>query len=218
VLRSLRLKEYLFKPRWHFSGAVPGFLPLDRTVMKSARAIFVIALAAVLSACAPNAIRSQSDFHTAYSFSNFSLYHAKRDTRVDVIGDHFGLTQSAFAKVVTKAMYGNHPGAPTHFTLTPGPSAEKNLRVIMAFNIEPSHYLCSAGKREPRIVKGQTVLQAAWCWGDRTDSYVMAWTKETKLGDPNFTKLIAEATQELFPQDIGNWLRNKNRRPTLIIN
>jgi hypothetical protein len=186
--------------------------------MKFTRAISITTLAIALSACAPSAIRSQADFHTAYSFSNFSLYHANRDTRVDVIGDRFGLSQSAFAKLVTKAMYGNHLGAPARFTATPGVSAEKNLRVIMAFNMAPSAYLCSVGQRTPRLVKGKTTLQAAWCWGERTDSYVMAWTAKTRPGAPNFTKLIAEATQELFPEHIDNQLRKPNRRPKLIIN
>jgi hypothetical protein len=186
--------------------------------MKSVIPTSVAILATFLVACAPSAIRSQSDYHTAYSFGDFAVYHAKRDTRVDVIGDHFGLNKSAFAKTVTKAMYGNHPGGPANFTATPGPSAEKNLRVIIAFNVEPVHYLCSAGKLEPKFVKDKTVVQAAWCWGDRTNSYVVAWTQATKPGSQKFKELISEAPQELLPQDIGNRLRNKNNRRNLIIN
>lgn len=186
--------------------------------MKSAIPTSVTILVTFLVACAPSAIRSQSDYHTAYSFGDFAVYHAKRDTRVDILGDRFGLNKSAFAKTVTEAMYGNHPGIPANFTATPGPSAEKKLRVIIAFNVEPAHYLCSIGKLAPKPIKGKTVLQAAWCWGDRTNSYVVAWTQATKPGSQKFKELVAEAIQELFPQDIGNRLRNKNNRRNLIIN
>lgn len=160
----------------------------------------VVALG-LASACAPGAVKTQQNLNRSYDFSNFSSYHQGKDTRVVVLGDTFGMDAGAFADGVTAAMQGQNPGRPTNFTTAPGPSAEKNFRVVMAFNVAPIHYdLCNGAKVTPRTAGGETTLQAAWCWEDRTESYVRAWTAPVQPNDPRFQELVARTTRELFPQ------------------
>jgi hypothetical protein len=98
-------------------------------------------------------------------------------------------------------MQGQHAGPPAHFTTRPGPSAEKGLRVVMAFDTKPvGGSLCSTKAFEPGSYDGETVLHAAWCWEDRTESEVWAWAGVvTGVEDPKFRSLIAETTMDLFP-------------------
>ncbi|MFT5538856.1 MAG: hypothetical protein ACI82H_000369 [Alphaproteobacteria bacterium] len=154
---------------------------------------------ALTGACANKTMVTDTDYRDSYNPLNFSLYHGNRDTRVSVAGDTLGTDSGNFATAVTKAMYGNHDGQRTNFTTNPGPSAEKNLHVIMAFNVEQDRYLCeTGGKLVSKSVPGKTVLQGAWCWGDQTQSYVLAMAPATKPGEPAFSNLISETTQDLF--------------------
>ena len=80
---------------------------------------------------------------------------------------------AAFARAVTDRMQGANEGRRTNFTTTPGKSAEKNLRVVMAFNAAPGGYdLCDGKAIETKPRKDVLALSAAWCFGDRQDSMV----------------------------------------------
>jgi hypothetical protein len=151
------------------------------------------------SACANTTMVTDTDYRDSYDPLNFSLYHGNRDTRVNVIGDSLGTDSRNFAAAVTKAMHSNHIGQRTNFTPTPGPSAEKNFHVIMAFNVDQDRGLCERGDKLPaQTTPGKTLLQGAWCWGNQTQSYVLAMAPSTKPGDRMFNKLISETTQDLF--------------------
>jgi hypothetical protein len=155
-------------------------------------------------ACANSTMIVDTDYRDSYDPLNFNLYHGNRDTRVSVIGDTLGTNSRNLSTAVTKTMYGNHEGQRTNFTTNPGPSAEKNLHVIMAFNVEHNSYLCeTGGKLESKPTAGKTELQGAWCWGNQTQSYTLATAPSTRPGDPAFKSLVAETTQELFgpPED-----------------
>lgn len=152
------------------------------------------------SACAPGAVSVQRDLNPSYNFQNFASYHQGKDTHVVIQGDTFGLDAPAFGEQVTAAMQGKNWGRPTNFTTHPGPSATENLRVVMAFNAAPiQHGLCDGANVTPRKAGDKTTLQAAWCWEDRTESYVRAWTAPVRPGDPKFRELVAQTTRELFP-------------------
>lgn len=183
------------------------------------RVSLATALAIGIAGGCSGAVRTQSHQDPSlYSFSTFTLYHGNRDTRVDVVADPVGDDSSAFAEAVTEAMYRANAGHPTRFTTKPGPSAEKNLKVIMAFNVAPHVHLCDARNLDPRPRVENTYLQAAWCWDNRTLSYVEARAPgRVRAGEPAFRTLVASATRDLFPQFIDNRLRDNNndrrRRP-----
>jgi hypothetical protein len=158
---------------------------------------FVLGLA---GACAPNAVTVTSQIEPAYDFRNFTSYHQNRDTKVEIRGSMFGADAQSFARAVTESMRGQTPGVPTNFTTNPGPSAERNLKVVLAFNatLSPTR-ICDDGILAAARGDG-TTLQAAWCFGDRLDSYVVARAGAINgINDPAFRDLVAEATRELFP-------------------
>jgi hypothetical protein len=163
----------------------------------------VVGTAFVLSltgACAPNRVSVTSQLEPAYDFHNFTAYHQNRDTKVEILGSTFGTDAQSFARAVTESMRGQNAGGPTNFTTNPGPSVERNLKVVLAFNatLSPSK-ICDDGTLAAAPGDG-TTLQAAWCFGDRLDSYVVARAGAINgISDPAFHTLVVEATRELFP-------------------
>jgi len=163
--------------------------------------ICVTLVTAIMAACASDQVRTSSYVHPTYQWTNFTTYHQRRDTLVEVHGRLFGLDRRAFEEAVTARMQGQHAGPPTRFTTRPGPSAEKGLRVIMAFDAKPvGGGLCSAKAFEPGDYGPETALVAAWCWEDRADSEVWAWVSGLQgPDDPRFRRLVGETTMDLFP-------------------
>jgi hypothetical protein len=166
----------------------------------------------LLGACAAGLVRLQSEVApSTYSYSNFALYHAGRDTRVEVHGNPFSMDAAAFARAVTDHMQGANVGRPTHFTTTPGPSAERNMRVVMAFNSDADGYdLCNARFR-PRGEVGVLTLKAAWCFAGREDSWVEATVGGAgSVNDPRFHDLVSQTVLNLFPTDMDYELLRDN--------
>lgn len=164
------------------------------------RPLFAGALGALLVA-ACTGVRLLSDIApSTYDFRNFALYHAGRDTLVEVQGNPFHMDRAAFEKAVTDRMQGANFGRPTNFTTAPGPSVERNLRVVMAFNSTVDvRDLCASGFRPLPGGSGLT-LKAAWCFEDREDSWVEATSDAvTSVNDPGFRDLIGETVLNLFP-------------------
>ncbi len=165
-------------------------------------AVAVIAAAFALGACGGGAVRLQSEYNpSAYDYSNFALYHAARDTRVEVHGNPFNMDAAAFARAVTDRMQGANMGRRTNFTTTPGNSAEKNLRVVMAFNAVSGGYdLCDGKTIETKPRKDVLALTAAWCFADRQDSMVDATVGPAQgVGDQRFAEIIQQTVLNLFP-------------------
>ncbi len=159
-----------------------------------------VSVAILACACTGQAVINNTDYYDTYNPMNFTLYHTGRDTELRVMGEaSFGLDKADLGRAVGRAMYGEHTGRPSNFTLTPGPSAEKNLYVIMAFNVEEDRDLCqSAPGLAPRPVTGRTILQGAWCWGEQTQSYVRAESPAARPGDAMFNRIVGAATRDLF--------------------
>lgn len=169
--------------------------------------------AAVLGACSNGLVRIQSDVApSTYDHLNFNLYHAERDTRVEVHGNPFNMDAAAFARAVTENMQGANFGRPTNFTTTPGPSAERKMRVVMAFNsANDSHDLCTAQNFRSRNRAGRLVLKAAWCFGDRQDSTVEADVAgASSVDDPAFHALVDQTVLNLFPTHMDQELLRDN--------
>ncbi len=155
----------------------------------------------LLAACSADTVRLQTYRNrSTYDFLNFTTYHAGRDTRVVVYGNPFAMDARAFGKAVTDAMQGANFGRPTHFTTTPGPSAERNLWVVMAFNADVGPYeLCRGGAVETRPRTDALTLTAAWCFDGREDVLVTAAVGPPRdVSDPRFRALVRETVLNLF--------------------
>ena len=157
-----------------------------------------------LAGCAQGAVRLQSELNqSTYDYSNFDLYHGHRDTEVVIYGNPFAMDAKAFADAVTRNMQGANSGLPTNFTTTPK-TAEKNLRVVMAFNTDADGYrLCSgkpvASRPQPQVL----TLNAAWCWGDSFQSFVEAETGAVSgVEDERFRALVQQTILNLFPREV----------------
>jgi hypothetical protein len=159
-----------------------------------------MSIAILAGACTGQAVVSIADYYDTYNPRNFFTYHAGRDTELRVYGESsFGVNKKTLGDAVANAMYGQHTGRPARFMTTPGPGAEKNLYVIMAFNVEDSRDLCqTVGKLAPKPATGRTTLQGAWCWEQQTQSYVIAEIPAARPGEPMFTQLVGAVTRDLF--------------------
>lgn len=172
----------------------------------------------ILAGCSGDNVALQSYYnYPAYDYANFSLYHAGRDTRVIVHGNPFGMDRTAFAKAVTDAMQGANIGRPTRFTTTPGPSAEKNLWVVMAFNTGNTIYGLCGPRDYPSEQGGRgsegLLLRAAWCFDGRQDSWVEARISGARgTGDPRFRALVRQTVLNLFVPQRRFRDRNDRRR------
>ena len=167
-------------------------------------------LALAMSSCSASTVRLNSEYApTTYDYLNFSLYHADRDTWVVVYGNPFAMASADFGKAVTDRMQGANFGRPTHFTTTPGKSAERNLRVVMAFNAEADIFGLCSGKVGIKPPESALRLTAAWCFGDRRDSLVEAEVNGANgVNDPRFRALIQETVLNLFPTHMDSILIN----------
>ncbi|MGE0651730.1 MAG: hypothetical protein AB7P12_08280 [Alphaproteobacteria bacterium] len=176
----------------------------------------LLAAAVVLvtvTGCSTDAPRITSQYRSSYDYYNFTKYHYNRDTLVEIHGNTLGLDAASFARAVTAAMNRPSTAVQSNFTTTPGPSAEKNFRVVLAFNSSPEGLgMCQAKSFTPTGQGGITRLRAAWCWSDRDDSDVTAYvTPITSIDDPRFRAMIAQATAELFPRRDENRDNNRSR-------
>ena len=167
---------------------------------RTASIVTALSIAALASACAGHTNILATDYHSSYHSANFSRYHGGRDTELQVLGEaSFGMDKVALGTAVSQAMHGQHFGRAANFTLTPGPSAEKNLYVIMAFNMAETPDLCEeADKLTPQPAAGTTTLQGAWCWSGQTQSYVLVHAPATRPGETTFAVMVGGATRELF--------------------
>lgn len=173
-----------------------------RLAMSIKSAVAALAVIPLLGACSGNLVHLQTDYNaSAYDYANFALYHADRDTQVDVHGNPFGMDATAFAAAVTDRMQGANPGRRTNFTPTPGASAEKNLHVVMAFDTDSDGYdLCNGKIASHKPGTDVLTLRAAWCFSGRQDSMVEATVGRPKdVNDPRFRDLIQQTVLNLFP-------------------
>jgi hypothetical protein len=180
-------------------------------------AVAVIAAALVVGACSgAHVVFLQSEYaQSTYDFNNFSLYHAGRDTRVEIHGNPFDIDPAVFARAVTDRMQGANNGRRTNFTTTPGNSAEKNLRVVMVFNAAKGTYdLCDGKPIKTKPSKDRLRLAAAWCFADRQDSLVEASVgPAASISDQRFRDLVQQTVLNLFPTHMDYILiRDRDKR------
>ena len=161
-----------------------------------------LVMASVLSACSGSRVVSDN-VSTAYSPLEFSAAAGGRDLATEVYGNPFPIDQISFDQTVTDLMQGKHFGPPTHFTTTPGESANRRYKVVMVFNPAENianPQICSGGPIATDRQPGQPIrLQAAFCGGGTRTSTTVGAPAVTSPQDPAFRSLITDTTFELFP-------------------
>jgi hypothetical protein len=147
--------------------------------------------------------RIVGDIETPYDPQDFDLYLRDRDARVVVQGDPFGMGAEAFARAVTQLIPNKRRGAVTNFTATPGPSADKNARLVLLFNVRAGGDICRMQTFEPAAPRGGAIrLDAAWCPGPKAHSFATGYLSSASgVADEGFRALVAETATELFPTE-----------------
>jgi hypothetical protein len=167
--------------------------------------VFGLALAAASGGLSSQAAtpRIVGDIETAYDPQDFDLYLRNRDARVVIKGDPFGMGAEAFAQAVTQLIPNKRRGAVANFTTTPGPSADKNARLVLLFNVRAGSDICRMETFEPDSSKGGAIrLDAAWCPGPSAHSFATGYLSSASgIADEGFRALVAETATELFPMD-----------------
>lgn len=175
--------------------------------MKLLRIGPVLALTLIVNACAADVRLTQQEISPSYGPGEFAYAGADRDMRVIVVGNPFGIDQTAFDRIVTNNMQGNHWGPRTNFTTTPGASERKSYRVIMLFNPPISLSGARLCRDDPSALpveenEDKTVLFAAFCRDHKSLTEIKGSVRRPSgPEDPVFGDLIAGVTNGLFPPD-----------------
>jgi len=166
------------------------------------RLAIVVLPALVLGACSGEIM--QTRYLRSASNSFFQYGAGRGDMLAVVIGNPFPLPKEAVDRAVTDAMYRNHYGPVTRFSTDPGPAADRNLRVVLAFNPpagldndrlcdDPAAVTPGATGERLRAVVGFCVEKALYTV---TDISIPA-VESPK--DPRFRHMIASAMWDLVP-------------------
>ena len=171
--------------------------------MTAHRLATAIVLAGSVAACAPGAVRvTHPEIRSQYSMNEMSYAIAGRDTEVVVNGSPFPGRSAAAA--TTDIMNQVRIGPRTNFTVTPGDTARRPYRVVLAF--DPAVPLTGIGlcarPDVPVRAPGREAiaLQGALCHGPNllTGAYATAGPVSGP-DDPRFIALVGGLTHALFP-------------------
>ena len=160
----------------------------------------VVASALAASGCSGPRVVIE-DVNPLYSRTEFFAAADGRDLRTIVLGNPFGA--STFDGAVTEIMTTTPVGPRTRFTTTPGPSANRDYSVAVAFNPSPDVLavnLCNVQSLPTAAAQRPIVVRAAFCAGGGEASAVSGYLDQaTGPGDPKFVDLIRNLTLQLFP-------------------
>jgi len=160
----------------------------------------VVISALVASGCSGPRVVVE-DVNPLYSRPEFFAAADGRDLRTIVLGNPFGV--STFDGAVTDIMTSTPVGPKTRFTTTPGPSANRDYSVAIAFNPSPDVLavnLCNVQSLPTAAAQRPIVVRAAFCAGGGEASAVSGYLDQaTGPEDPKFVGLIRNLTQQLFP-------------------
>ena len=141
------------------------------------------------------------DINPLYSHLEFSAAADGRDLLTTIQGNPFGTP--AFDQAVTAIMTRTPVGPKTRFTTTPGPSANRDYSVALAFNPSPNILasdLCNRQSVPTAATQRPIVVRAAFCAAGGEASAVSGYLDQaTGPEDPKFVDLIRDMTLQLFP-------------------
>ena len=183
--------------------------------MTARRSILPIVLLCAVGGCAAGGVRiTHPELRSQYSRSEVFYAFDRRDAEIVVNGSPFATVPAA--RPVADVMNRVPLGPRTNFTATPGETARRPYRIVLAF--APAVALTGDGLcRQPNLPTrppggAETTLQGALCHGPNLLSGAYA-TAGPVAGpdDPLFIELVARLTTALFPPDE----QQNNCTPTL---
>ncbi len=161
------------------------------------------AVAVVATACTGEIMTSE--LHRPNSDSFFRYSAGRGEMLAVVVGNPFPVSKDVLDRVVTDAMLGNHNGPMTQFSTNPGPKADHNQRVVVAFNTPTAMHprsLCGNPTAIPTAAAEAGKLRAEVAFCVESDLYSdvdISIPAVSSPNDPRFRHMIASAMWELIP-------------------
>jgi len=171
------------------------------SMFRSMAAVAVAGL--VATACTGEIMMNR--LHRPASDSFFQYAAGKGEMLAVVVNNPFPVSRELLDRAVTDAMRRNHHGPMTHFSTDPGPAAERNIRVVVAFNTAPmmlARTLCGDVAAVPVAGPAGDRLRTDVAFCVESDLYshvdISIPTVQTP-DDPRFRRMIASAMWALIP-------------------
>lgn len=157
----------------------------------------------LLVGCAGQTLVYNEQLSPAYRPTEYGYGAGRRDFTTVIQGDPFQLGEEAFQAQFVDLLNRHQPILqPTHFTITPGPSARPMYRAVFLFNTKAvlPNQMCVEPLNVPPADLGKTVrVTAVFC---RWRGYLSTVTGEVEveaIDDPRFASLIGQMIFLLFP-------------------
>jgi hypothetical protein len=172
--------------------------------MMAFRPLAALAVAAFLASACTGEIMT-SELHRANSDSFFRYGAGRGEMLAVVVGNPFPVAKDVLDRAVTDAMQGNHNGPMTQFSTNPGPKADRNQRVVVAFNTPKTMHprmLCGNPAAIPTGAQEAGKLHADVAFCVESDLYSdvnISIPAVASPNDPRFRHMIASAMWELIP-------------------
>jgi hypothetical protein len=170
-------------------------------MMRRSWSILIVVL--LLSGCAGQSLVYNSEISPSYRPTAYGYGAGRRDLTTQIHGDPFQGPEQEFQAGFVELLNRHQPMLqPTHFTLTPGPSARPIYRAVYLLN--HAHAIPDQLCREPLVVPkvdlGTTVrVTAAFCQWQGYLSTVTGEVEADGLDDPKLDNLIGQINLLLFP-------------------
>lgn len=171
--------------------------------MMAFRPLAAVAVAFLASACTGEVMYTQ--LYRANSDSFFTYGASRGEMLAVVAGNPFPVAKDVLERAVTDAMQGSHHGPMTHFSTNPGPSADRNSRVVVAFNTPKAMHartLCENPAAIPTAGQEPGKLRADVAFCVESEIYSNVNISMPAVGSPNdpkFRHMIASAMWSLIP-------------------
>lgn len=168
------------------------------------RPMVALAVAALVAAGCTGEIMT-NQLHRPASDSFFRYGAGKGEMLTVVVGNPFPVSREALERAVTDAMQRNHHGPMTRFSTDPGPEAERNIRVVVAFNAPAAMHartLCGDAAAVPAAGPAGERLRTdvAFCVESDLYSHVDISIPAVQApDDPRFRHMLASAMWRLIP-------------------
>ena len=172
--------------------------------MAALRPMAAVAVAALLvPACTGEIMTSQ--LHRPNSDGFFRYSAGRGEMLAVIVGNPFPVSKDVLDQAVTDAMLGNHNGPMTRFSTDPGPAADRNQRVVVAFDTPGNMHgrtLCGDPAAIPTTAPESSKTRASVAFCVESDLYSEVKIHIPAVGspaDPRFRGMIASAMWELIP-------------------
>jgi hypothetical protein len=179
--------------------------------MRRVRASIAAALAGgvLTTACAGQPILYNEFVHSGYSPTEYGVGAGRKDLRMVVYGDPFGLGEAEFAAATVAILNRHQPFLqPTHFTTTPDESASARHRMVLIFDQPriPVFRLCRtpittppARPAEPAPARTLHVSAAFCLHGGELTAVQGKIDGVEGVDDPKLDRLLGQIVLALFP-------------------